>query len=179
MCVCVCVCIAICLEFIELYRNCPLKETVRLRMPFDWTPHMYIASPTIGVSLPQARRTREINSPRRFRPLMRNATPAGTTRPPFVQLFASSTGRPIYCQSQYTAWRRYLLAGKRARPFAQGSTFLQLQSPMCAIRVKLDSGGCINQQRVVTRARIIRKSPFYYALSFPLFFSLTLCVLVR
>lgn len=98
----------------ELYRNCPLKETVRLRMPFDWTLRMYIASPTIGLSLPQARRTREINSPRRFRPLMRNATPAGATRPPFVQLFASSTGRPIYCQSEYTAWRRYLLAGKRA-----------------------------------------------------------------
>lgn len=67
-----------------------------------------------SVSLPAARRTREINSLRRFRPLVRNATPAGVARPPFVQLFVSSTGRPIYCPARYTASRRYLLVGKRA-----------------------------------------------------------------
>lgn len=84
-----------------------------------------------SVSLPPARRTREINSPRRFRPLVRNATPAGVARPPFVQLFASPTGRPIYCSTWYTARRAPDICSpplENARPFVEGSTFLQLQS---------------------------------------------------
>lgn len=80
------------------------------------------AAAAIGLVAAGSEKTRKINSLRRFHPLVRNATPAGSARPPFVQLFASSTGRPIYCQSRYTGSRarRYLLAGKRAtdRPFA-------------------------------------------------------------
>lgn len=100
-----------------------------------------------SVSMPPARRTREINSPRRFRPLVRNATPAGVARPPFVQLFASSTGRPIYCQSRYTASRRYLLAREMRDRSPKDRRFCNCNLSMRAIRVILDPGECINQRR--------------------------------
>jgi hypothetical protein len=112
--------------------------------------------------LPPARRTREINSPRRFHPLVRNAQPpAGSAaRPPFVQLFASSTGRPIYCQSRYTASRALAdicSAGKRARLVrGKDRRFCNCNRDARKPASHLTPAGrCINQRRVVTRARII------------------------
>lgn len=99
-----------------------------------------------SVSLPAARRTREINSPRRFRPLVRNATPAGAARlPPFVQLFASSTGRPIYCQSRYILHRADICA----RSFAgKDRRFCNCRIPIpCHPACILDPVVCINQRR--------------------------------
>lgn len=118
-----------------------------------------------------SRRTREINSPRRFRPLMRNAaTPAGSA--PFVQLFciADRTSN-LLPAPRYTASRASIFARRKTRRGRIDVPAIAIS--MLAIRVILDPSGCINQ---LTGARIIRRSPICHALlSLPLSHIHSLC----
>jgi len=149
-------------------------------MTFDWTPRMYIASPT------NRSRCRRLGEHAKLICRGVSALSCGTQPPrgprgrrlsnflhrrPDVQFIAS---RGIqHCAD--------ICSPGNARSFAEGSTFLQLQSRCASFASYLTLTGYINQRRVVTRIRVIRRSGSrFIMLSYlPFFLSLALCVLVR
>lgn len=137
------------------------SEVIRLYLAFDWTPRMYIASPTIG---PRCRRLGE-HAKLIHRGI--SALSCGTQPPrglrgrrlsnflhrrPDVQFIAS---RGILHRADICSLGKCAIVRGRIDVSA-------IAISMRAIRVILDPGGCINQRRELA----LSGSSFYYALLF-------------